>query len=150
VPSDDHRYVPDVAVETSTRVPYLAVSNGSAALAAFGGTSVSAPAFSGIMALVVAKMGGPVGNANPRLYQLATAQYGAGGPAIFHDSTSGDNSVPGAAGFASGPGYDAVTGLGSVNIDALAANWPVPDAERMIPIAAPPNGERKPRTVPGR
>jgi subtilase family serine protease len=151
VPADDHRYVPDVALETSTRVPYLAIVNGSSALTAFGGTSLSAPGFSGIMALVVAKTGGPLGNANPRLYQLAAEQYGRGGPPIFHDATSGNNSVPGASGFASGPGYDAVTGLGSVDIDALAAHWPIPDAERLAPIAVPRQGGGQiPRVVPER
>jgi pseudomonalisin len=150
VPADNHRYVPDVAVAASTRVPVLAITNGSPALAAFGGTSASSPAFSGIMALVVAKMGGPVGNANPRLYQLGAVQYTAGSPAIFHDATSGNNSVPGATGFASGPGYDPVTGLGSVDIDALVTNWPVPNAERLIPVVIPLRESRVPRTIPVR
>jgi subtilase family serine protease len=149
VPADDHRYVPDVAVETSTRVPYLAIANGSSAVTAFGGTSVSAPAFSGIMALVVARMGGRIGNANPRLYQLGAAQFGGGGPKVFHDSTSGSNSVPGAVGFNCGVGYDPVTGWGSVDIHALVENWPVPDAARQIPIR-PLKGSRTPRTIPAR
>ena len=43
---------------------------------AYGGTSVSAPAFAGIQALVVQSYGGArQGNPAPRLYQIATAQY---------------------------------------------------------------------------
>lgn len=147
VPAENHRYVPDIAVETSTRVPYLAISNGSPALTAFGGTSVSAPAFSGIMALLVAKMGGRVGNVNPRLYQIGAAQFGAEGPSVFHDSTSGNNSVPGASGFACGRGYDPVTGWGSVDIDALVLHWPIPDGARVDPIRLQ-RGNRNPRTIP--
>jgi subtilase family serine protease len=150
VPADDHRYVPDVAVETSTRVPYLAISNGNPALTAFGGTSVSAPAFSGIMALVVARIGARVGNANPRLYQLGATQFGAGGPKIFHDSTSGNNSVPGADGFSCGVGYDPVTGWGSADIAALTENWIIPNAERLTPSRLQPGKPRTPRTVPPR
>ena len=148
VPADDHRYVPDVAVETSTRVPYLAISNGNPAVTAFGGTSVSAPAFSGIMALVVAKIGARIGNANPRLYQLGAAQFGGGGPKIFHDSTSGNNSVPGANGFSCGVGYDPVTGWGSVDIAALAENWIIPNAERLTPTRLQTGSPRTPRIVP--
>jgi subtilase family serine protease len=148
VPPDDHRYVPDVAVETSTRVPYLAISNGSPAVTAFGGTSVSAPAFSGVMALVVAKIGARIGNANPRLYQLGAAQFGGGGPKIFHDSTSGNNSVPGANGFSCGVGYDPVTGWGSVDIAALAENWIIPNAERLTPTRLQTGRPRTPRIVP--
>ena len=149
VPPDNHRYVPDVAVETSTRVPYLAITNGNPALTAFGGTSVSAPAFSGIMALLIARMGGPIGNVNPRLYQIGAAQFGAGGPVVFHDSTSGSNSVPGAAGFSCGAGYDPVTGWGSVDIDALVAHWAIPDAAKLVPVV-PNRGNRSPRVVRAR
>ncbi len=53
-----------------------------------GGTSASAPAFAGIMALVVEKWGRQ-GQADNVLYALKT-QY----PAAFHDVTNGTNSVP--------------------------------------------------------
>ncbi|MGB8010509.1 MAG: protease pro-enzyme activation domain-containing protein [Terriglobales bacterium] len=73
-----------------------------------GGTSASAPAFAGIMALVNQKMAAQglsarQGNANYVLYQLA-AQNGAscnsstaaltGNSCIFYDITQGNNSVP--------------------------------------------------------
>ncbi len=53
-----------------------------------GGTSASAPAFAGIMALVDQKYGRQ-GQADNLLYALKT-QY----PAAFHDVTNGTNSVP--------------------------------------------------------
>ncbi len=73
-----------------------------------GGTSASAPAFAGMMALVDEKTNSRQGNANYALYNLA-AQSGAscdasqqtsGGPTscIFHDITKGNNSVPCGAG----------------------------------------------------
>ena len=72
-----------------------------------GGTSASAPAFAGIMALVNQKTGVRQGNANYVLYNLAgqsgancnssTAATGAassGNACIFYDITKGNNSVP--------------------------------------------------------
>src|SRR5208282_3037166 len=80
----------------------------------------------GLMALIVQKTGQRQGNANTRFYQLAAAQYGAGGATVFHDITSGNNSVPGVTGYSSTTGYDLATGLGSVDANALVNNW-VPD-----------------------
>jgi hypothetical protein len=68
-----------------------------------GGTSLSAPAFAGIMAMVVQKTGQRQGNANYVLYPLS-AQSGASctsNPAavastgcVFYDVVTGNNSVP--------------------------------------------------------
>ena len=55
----------------------------------------------------------------------ASAPLAAGSPA-FHDVTTGSNSVPGVTGYAAGPGYDAATGLGSVDAAALASALPAP------------------------
>jgi pseudomonalisin len=142
-----HRYVPDVSVSGATHVGYLTYINNSTGLSAFGGTSASSPAFAGIMALVVQRFGRQ-GNPNPRLYQLAAAQS-SGGPVVFHDITQGDNSVPGQTGFSAGVGYDQATGLGSVDVNALVANWaatPPGTEQRSAPIktSTPP---RAPRTV---
>jgi hypothetical protein len=64
------------------------------------------------------------GNLNPTLYWAAHNL-----PAAFHDITAGDNIVPctvgtpdcsnGSLGYAAGPGYDLVTGLGSIDAYAL-------------------------------
>ena len=95
-----------------------------------GGTSASAPAFAGMLALVVQSTGGRLGQADTVLYQLASSH-----PSYFHDITGGDNSVPcvsgspncGSNGFLSGynagAGYDLATGLGSVDTAAIVNNW---------------------------
>jgi subtilase family serine protease len=97
----------------------------------YGGTSAGTPSFAGMLTLLAQKYG-PLGNVNPTLYNLAAAQ-----PAIFHDTTSGDNivpcltgttgcsasidfnGVPPAMGWQAIAGYDMATGLGSVNGGAL-------------------------------
>ncbi len=123
VPADHHRDVPDVSLTAAIHDAYIIMLGGN--LFAIGGTSASAPSFAGLMALVVQSQGGArQGNVNPILYHLAANQYGSGGPAVFHDVTSGNNSVPRLKGFACGRGYDEVTGLGSVDGAALVANWP--------------------------
>jgi hypothetical protein len=60
--------------------------------------------------------------ANPSFYALATRQ-GAGGAAVFHDITGGNNSVPGQSGFSATAGYDQATGLGSVDASVLVDHW---------------------------
>jgi len=122
VPADRKRDVPDVALSAAAHDGYV-IAHGTN-LYAIGGTSAAAPAFAGLMALVDQATGSRQGNANPIFYQLATNQYRAGGPRVFHDVTNGNNSVPRLRGFACGPGYDEVTGLGSVDGAALIANWP--------------------------
>jgi hypothetical protein len=102
----------------------------------FGGTSVSSPAFAGIMALVNQETKERQGNANYILYKLAAQQ-----PTAFHDVTVGTNAVPcstgtqdcttktggDAYGILSGynavAGYDLATGLGSVDANNLVTKW---------------------------
>ena len=74
------------------------------------------------MALVNQKTATSWGNANTKFYSLANAQYASGGTVIFHDVTSGNNSVPGVTGFSCGVGYDAVTGVGTVDANAFVAD----------------------------
>jgi hypothetical protein len=47
----------------------------------------------------------------------------AGATAVYHDTTSGDNSVPGVTGFTAGAGYDQATGWGSVDAANLVNFW---------------------------
>jgi subtilase family serine protease len=76
---------------------------------AYGGTSVAAPAFAGILALETEVAGAPLGNAAPRLYQLAQLQYSnpvllkscnatlgknISPGCIFNSVTAGDNAEP--------------------------------------------------------
>ena len=65
---------------------------------------------------------GGLGNVNPRLYQLAAATTD-----VFHDIVSGNNELPTASGssigYSAGTGYDLTTGLGSMDVNNLAAAW---------------------------
>ena len=74
----------------------------------WGGTSFGSPIWAGIQALVNQYTGSTQGNPNPVLYQLAAAEYGAGGSSacnssngnavsgscIFYDVTAGDMVAP--------------------------------------------------------
>ena len=120
VPADGHRDVPDVALTSAVHDGYLVAMNG--AFYVFGGTSAATPSFAGLMALVNQKTQARQGSANPTFYALATNQS-KGGAGVFHDVTSGSNSVPGQAGFTAGAGYDAASGLGSVDATLLVNHW---------------------------
>ena len=125
VPADGFRDVPDVALNSAAHTPYLIIQGHTAnvtGLVGASGTSAAAPSFAGIMALVVQKTGTPQGNANNVLYAMAATQF-AGGTAVFNDITSGNNSVPGVAGFSAAAGYDQATGWGSVNAANLVNAW---------------------------
>ena len=141
VPSDGFRDTPDVSLNAASSVGYVAFSEyvpGSDTLSAFSGTSASAQCFGGIMALVIQSVGGGrQGNPNPTFYRLATAQYGGSGPAVFHDVTAGDNSVPGVTGFSAGPGYDLATGLGSVDVQALVNAFGTASGPGLAAVAGP-------------
>ncbi len=121
VPADAKRDVPDVSLNASSRVGYLLTSSDNATRTqntyVAGGTSASAPALAGILALVGQRTGYRLGNINPTLYALANLQA-AGGKSYFNLITSGNNTVPGLTGFAastSTPSYNLVTGLGTIN-----------------------------------
>jgi uncharacterized protein (TIGR03437 family) len=134
VPANNARNVPDISLSASPyHDPYLVESGGT--MYTVGGTSVSTPVFAGILAVESVGLEDPssgppdrMGNINPWLYTLAAVKIPGGptGPA-FHDITSGGNIVPcaagtpdcvnGSLGYSAGPGYDQVTGLGSVDGD---------------------------------
>ncbi len=116
-----------------------------------GGTSLSTPAMAGILALIEQRNGTLQGQVNYVLYGLAQGQGNSCNSSnqtspttqnscIFYDVTAGNNQVPCAGGSpgcsstqsgvngllsgeAAGPGYDLVTGLGSVNATNLASAW---------------------------
>jgi len=115
----------------------IADSSGSFYVDGVGGTSTAAPAFAGIMALIVQKTGQRQGQADPIIYGLFNST-----PSIFHDVTTGNNSVgctPSAAnaasclensqgfdfesGYNTFTGYDLATGLGSVDATLLVNDW---------------------------
>ena len=120
-----------------------------------GGTSVSTPAFAGIMALVnqFTQSAGQ-GNANHVFYKLAVsasqmnakcnASSNPASACIFNDVTNGTIATPCAAhslncnlsnagdtygvlsGYSAATAYDLATGLGSVNADNLVHAWAQP------------------------
>src|SRR5579872_3314943 len=120
VPADGRRDVPDVSLASAGHDGYLIYQDSQ--LYVVGGTSAASPSFAGIMALVLQGEAARQGNANPFFYTLATKQA-AGGAAIFHDVTAGNNSVPGQTGFNAATGYDQATGLGSVDASILVSHW---------------------------
>jgi hypothetical protein len=150
MPNDGHRDVPDVSLTAAGHDPYVLCIEGSCEQSEVElvlGTSASSPSFAGILALVYENMigiqgasGARQGQADYVLYQLAKAQQTAGtacnasvtplpnSACVFNDVTSGNNSVPGEAGYPNGAyastvGYDQATGLGSVNITNLVNAW---------------------------
>jgi Bacterial Ig-like domain (group 3) len=167
VPNDGKRDVPDVSLFASNGFNgsgYVVCEADASAgqgncipgtgnFLGFGGTSVSSPAFAGIMALVNQKMGGGQGNPNYVLYQMAagtgnscnsnTVPVTGTNSCIFYDVPSGStNAMPCAtgstttcltsnagdnygvlSGYSTSTGYDQATGLGTVNVANLVNNW---------------------------
>jgi len=147
VPADGKRDLPDVSLFASNGFlgSFYLICQADATggvcdlndFAGYGGTSVSSPAFAGIMALVNQKTGERQGNANYVLYKLAAQQASA-----FHDVPSGstiampclsgspncttsnsDDSYGVLSGYSTSTGYDQATGLGSVDANVLVTKW---------------------------
>jgi hypothetical protein len=134
VPNDGARDVPDLSFDAANdHDPYLIYVNGQ--FLYVGGTSVSTPIFSGVLALlnqylvsngILSQPG--LGNVNPTLYRLAQTANG-----VFHDITVGNNIVPcvigspdcttGQMGYSAAAGYDQATGLGSADVNNLVIGW---------------------------
>jgi subtilase family serine protease len=121
IPADGVRDLPDVSLFASnglwghyyvfcwsdTREGGTACTGAPSGWSGAGGTSFASPILAGIQALVNQKQGARQGNPNPVYYQLAAAEYGAGGSAscnstngntvgstcTFYDVTQGDMDV---------------------------------------------------------
>ena len=164
-PADGHRDVPDISLSASpAHDGYLVCSQGSCVsgfrqtaggnLTVFGGTSVSAQVFAGILGILnQATQSTGLGAANQELYALASTT-----PAAFHDITTGSNIVPCTSGtpstgpaalrcptttpfqigYSAATGYDLATGLGSIDVDALARAWPGFASAASFSVAADP------------
>ncbi|MCU1324152.1 MAG: Multicopper oxidase [Acidobacteriaceae bacterium] len=141
VPADSVRDVPDVSLNAAASYEgYIFCSSGSCTngfrtaagnLNVVGGTSVGAPSFGGILALIQQQINSKMGNANPTIYGLASKSNGS---SIFHDVSTGNNSSPcvagtpncptgGSIGYTATTGYDLATGWGSVDASLMANNW---------------------------
>ncbi len=96
---------------------YLTPPGGTGSYTPVGGTSAATPLFAAGIALVnqysQSKGGGLVGNPNQLLYTLQ-------GNAALSDVTSGSNDLFSLGCCTASTGYDQATGLGSVNLPALA------------------------------
>jgi kumamolisin len=103
------RGVPDVSGNADPQTGYQVRIDGTDTVV--GGTSAVAPLWAGLIALINAARGTPVGYLNTALYAAAGS---ASSP--FNDITSGDNGD-----FVATVGWDACTGLGSPNGAALVA-----------------------------
>jgi subtilase family serine protease len=162
ISDDGQRDVPDLALNASPETPgYLFCTSdssfwqtGQAAsctvgfrdgtgglLTVVGGTSMAAPTFSGMLALINQQQNDSKGQGlvNPTLYTLAanSTTYAS----AFHDITSGTNDCDagssdcsGAIGFSAGVGYDQVTGLGTIDLYNLACAWPANSGVAPCPI----------------
>ena len=148
------RAVPDVALTAAFHDGYTIITNGSAA--PVSGTSAASPVFAGIVALLNQyERSNGQGNINPNLYRLARAQTN-----VFHDITTGNNIVPcvigtpdcttGSFGYYAGPGYDLVTGLGSVDAYNLVTEWNVATPQsNVVPSCAPDPVHEQPPNAQG-
>ena len=149
VPSQNQRAVPDVALAAAGHDGYIVEMDGQPVV--FSGTSAASPSFAGILAIVNQYEVGQgfqaqpgQGNINPNLYRLAQSQ-----PSVFHDITTGNNIVPcmagspdcatGTFGFSAGPGYDMVTGLGSVDANNLVLQWNNNSVNTITTVSANPS-----------
>jgi hypothetical protein len=117
------------------------VRNGEFYFEYFFGTSAAAPDMAGITALLNQKFQSPQGELNQRLYYLAANPVlkvfndvtvdtsGVSGCAVTTPSMC-NNSMPSPTGLTGGlpgylvtPGFDEVTGLGSIDVSNLLVNW---------------------------
>jgi kumamolisin len=109
------RGIPDIAGNASQNSGYLQFIGGQSG--PVGGTSAVAPLYSGLIARINQNLARSVGFINPVLYTLPAA--------AFRDITSPpgprNNSFANVAGYPAGIGWDACTGLGSLNGEALQA-----------------------------
>ncbi|KAI0630311.1 subtilisin-like protein [Trametes polyzona] len=109
------RGIPDVSANGDGT---MIIENGG--LLSSGGTSASAPIFASMLAAVndarIAAGKSTVGWINPALYSSTFAN-------VFNDVTAGSNPGCGTRGFQAVPGWDPVTGLGTVNFPRLLSRF---------------------------
>jgi kumamolisin len=133
----DHRVgrgVPDVAGNADSLSGYEILVDGQ--MGVIGGTSAVAPLYSALVAILNASLKTSVGYLNPILYRVRSTE------GVFRDVLQGDNSVPESqfgparSGYSAAAGWDACTGLGSINGTALLAALQAP-ASAAVPGQRP-------------
>ncbi len=103
---------PDVAMDADPNTGVPVYTNGQ--VQQIGGTSLACPMWAASLDLIY-ESSGATGFAAPTLYSLAKSSLYT---TVFHEITSGSNGQ-----YSAGPGWNAVTGVGSPDVGALAANW---------------------------
>ncbi len=113
------RVVPDVSYNAAVLQGVLTYWSGPGGTGfyRFGGTSAGSPQWAGLTAIADQIAGGRVGFINKTLYSLGQSSQGT----YFHDTTTGDNSVPffgpgtgtPILGYSAAPGFDFATGWGT-------------------------------------
>jgi subtilase family serine protease len=120
VPQNHRRNIPDIALDASCSSPYAFDWNNDHETS-YCGTSAAAPTFAGIIADIDQAAGRRVGFLNPTLYALAASD-----PSVYHAITSGCSLVQVGSstetGYCAHPGWDFVTGWGSIDAAKLAAH----------------------------
>lgn len=123
------RGVPDVAGDAAPNTGYQVIVNGGGQVV--GGTSAVAPLWAGLTALINQNAASPIGFFLPQLY--ANSSW-------LRDITQGDNKPSGSKlGYSAGAGWDACSGLGTPDGQALFAGLGGA-------AAAKPPGRRKKKT----
>jgi subtilase family serine protease len=125
----DHRGMPDISMDASCASTVAIYGTypgaGPGHWQTICGTSAATPMFAGVVALADQMAGHSLGLINPAIYKMSAA----GDPGIV-DIRRGNNTILGGGrtvrGFAAGPGYDLVSGVGTVN-----AAYFVPELARL-------------------
>jgi len=114
----NRRGVPDVAADADPNTAMVNYVHGNWTM--IGGTSASTPVWAAVGAIANQLAGHPLGFINPGLYKVAMSSIYT---KAFHDITVGNNDVDTGSvkvkGYSAGPGWSAVTGLGSPNAAVL-------------------------------
>jgi phospholipase C len=127
--NDQHagRGVPDVAGDAAPGTGYDIVVNGQ--MGVVGGTSAVAPLWAGLTALINQQAAKPVGFFLPTIYA---------NPSLLRQITTGNNQPSGSnLGYSAGPGWNACTGLGVPQGQALFAALTQPASQPPSPPAPP-------------
>ncbi len=159
-PSGTMRTVPDIAMIASPNLPGVFIYDDSdciggsgcgsdaPTLTIVGGTSLSAPIWSGISKLIMQKNGGTrIGDPDTKIYTLASSSQSGNG---FRDVTTGNNTFDAGAGLVTGynatVGYDEVTGWGTVDMNTFVTAFAASTAGP-TPTATPTSSSSATPTV---
>jgi subtilase family serine protease len=117
-PQDPNRDIPDVSFAASNKHPGFFMALGGEIVCCTGGTSLGAPYWAGIDALVAQQAGETrTGNLNARLYALGAQNDPA--TSGLRDVRRGNNNFHHVKGFRARKGYDKATGWGTPDIAIL-------------------------------